>query len=80
MNVEIKKWPTINESILHEDTTNIVIQVNGKKRGIIKIKKDTGEDLLISLIKNDKQLKKYLDTKMIKRKIYIKNKLINLII
>ena len=80
MNVMDQKWPTINENILQEDTTNVVIQVNGKKRGILEIKKNTSEDLLISLIKDDEHLKKYLNTKIIKKKIYIKNKLINLII
>ena len=80
MNVENHEWPTIDENILQEDTTNIVVQVNGKKRGLINSKRGINEIELIKLIEKDEQLKKYLDTKIIKRKIYIKNKLMNLII
>ena len=74
------EWPSINESILKEETVNIVIQINGKKRGIINTKSEINEDELIKLIKNDQTLNKYLYNNLIRRKIYIKNKLINLII
>ena len=33
-----KEWPTFNENILLEEKINFVVQMNGKKRGIIKIK------------------------------------------
>ena len=80
LNLESQIWPSIDESILEEEKTNIVIQINGKKRGIINIEKETEEIKLIEIIKNKNELNKYLKNKNIKRKIYIKNKLINLII
>ena len=72
-------WPTYDESQLEESTNIIVVQINGKKRGIIDTKKDINEDDLIKLISNDEKITKYFDKNKIKKKIYIKNKLINII-
>ena len=70
----------LSENILKEDFTNIVIQINGKKRGLIKTKINTSENELLELIKEDEKLSKYIFEENIKRKIYIKNKLINIIL
>ena len=72
-------WPTYDESQLEESTNIIVVQINGKKRGIIDTKKDINEDDLIKLISNDEKITKHFDKNKIKKKIYIKNKLINII-
>ncbi len=80
--LEIKeiKWPEYDESKLREDIINIVIQFNGKKRGLIKTELNTTEKTLIEKINKDEKLIKYLDDKNIKKTIYVKNKLINIII
>jgi len=78
MNMELT-WPTYNESEFEEKSTIIVIQINGKKRAIINAEKNINEDNLIKLICNDEKIKKYFDENKIKKKIYIKNKLINII-
>ena len=80
LNVKEVNWPTYDENILKEDVTNIVIQINGKKRGLIKTKINTSENDLLELIKEDEKLSKYIFEENIKRKIYIKNKLINIIL
>ena len=51
-----------------------------KKRGLIKIAKDSKEEIILEKIKNDSIIKKYLKDNNIKKKIYIKNRLLNLII
>src|SRR6056300_14343 len=73
------KWPTYNESAFEEKSTIIVIQINGKKRAIIDVEKDINENDLMELINNDEKIKNYLNENKIKKKIYIKNKLINII-
>ena len=80
INVKEFKWPKIDESMLREKMTNIVIQINGKKRGLIQTELDISEDKLFEKIENDETLSKYFKEKKMKRKIYIKNKLINIII
>ena len=80
LNLKNLNWPKYDDSILKEDYFKIVIQINGKKRGIIKAKKDISENELIDEIKKEVTLTKYLKDKKIKRKIYISGKLINIII
>ena len=74
------KWPEADEKFLEDEEANIVIQINGKKRGLINIKKDTEEDNLINIIKNDEKISKYISGKIIKKQIFIKNKILNFII
>ncbi len=75
-----KKWPKVEEKFLTGNNVNLVIQINGKKRSIINILKGTEEGKLIKQVKNDLNIKKYLKNKNIIKSIFIKDKLINLII
>ncbi len=72
-------WPTYDESQLEESTVVIVVQINGKKRGIINTKKDIDESDLMESIYSNEKITKYFDKNKIQKKIYIKNKLINII-
>ncbi len=74
------KWPKYDESLLEEDFVNIVIQINGKKRGILKSKKNILEKEIIENIRRDNNIMKHLNNMNIKKKIYIPNKLINIIV
>ena len=80
LNIEKIDWPTYDKTILIEDKINVVIQINGKKRGLIESQPGISEDNLFEIIIKDEKLKKYLANKEIKRKIYIKDKLLNIII
>ena len=73
------EWPKYDEKFSQDEKINIVIQINGKKRGLMSLKKDTEENEIIDLIKKDNKLIKYLDNKNIKKKIFVKNKIMNLI-
>ena len=74
------EWPTINKEFLIIDEIEIVIQINGKKRSTIKSTKNINEQTLIQLIKKNEKIKKFLKNKKIVRTIYVKDRLINLII
>ena len=75
-----QEWPAYDKNKLMESSIPIVIQVNGKKRGLIEVERDISETNFIELVKNNDKIKKYIENKPIKRKIFIKNKLLNLII
>ena len=75
-----KSWPKIDESYLIKEKVNIVLQINGKKRAIIVSKKNVEKETLINEIKNNTQYNKYLENKKIIRNIYVKDRLINLIL
>ena len=72
-------WPKVDEKFLLEDKVKYIIQFNGKTRNIIVSKQNTNESLLLAKIKEDKKLNEYLNNKDIKKKIFIPNKLINII-
>ena len=73
-------WPSFDKNILQNDDIKIVIQINGKKRSILKVKKDTQEKDVLELIKKDQISEKYLDKKDIKKVIFVKNRLMNILI
>ena len=82
---EIKKnknylWPEVNKKYLKNKEYNIVVQINGKKRGLILIENSINESNLIEKIRETKELEKFLRGKDIVKTIFIKDKLINLII
>ena len=66
--------------MLIENIIKIVIQINGKKRALIETEPNISEENLFVIINKDETLSKYLKQKEIKRKIYIKDKLMNIII
>ena len=73
-------WPKVKEEYLGLNEKLIVIQINGKKRNTITIKDEINEENLMNKIKEMKLVEKYITNKEIQKIIYIKNKLINIII
>ena len=65
-------WPKYDKSLVEEKEIIIVIQINGKKRGIIKTKTHTIEEELMKMIEQEDQIKKYLVNKEIKRRYTLK--------
>jgi leucyl-tRNA synthetase len=81
LNIDEKMlWPEVNEEFLLEENIKFIIQINGKTKKIIVSKKNTSEDLLLEQIKNDNKLNEFLKNKNIQKKIFIPNKLINILI
>jgi leucyl-tRNA synthetase len=77
---KVYSWPKINNKYLENKSLNIVIQINGKKRGLITSENGLDEKDLIKKIEKMEELKKFFDGKSIIKSIFIKDKLINLII
>ena len=73
-------WPQINEKYIENKTSNIVIQINGKKRSIINLETDLEEEEVLEKIKNQKLIDKFIKDRKIIKTIYIKNKIMNLIL
>jgi len=74
------KWPPINKKEIRKETIEIVIQINGKKRGLISCDRNINETKLLNMIKLKDEYKKYLEDKMIIKTIYVKDRLVNLIL
>ena len=73
-------WPEIKDKYLQSNQCKIVIQINGKKRGLILMEKNIKESDLIEEVKKTKELQRFIEEKIIIKTIFIKDKLINLIL
>ena len=74
------KWPSYDKKLLVEEEYNIIVQINGKKRGIFKIPANSDENIVFQEAKKVENVKKNMGSNKIKKYIYVKNRLINLII
>jgi leucyl-tRNA synthetase len=73
-------WPVSDFKQIEKEIFKIVVQIEGKKRGLLLSESDTTEEQLLKRIKEDEIINKFITNKKIKKSIYIKNKLINLIV
>ncbi len=81
LNVRQKnKWPEVEEKYLQEDKVEIVIQINGKKRLTIQSSTDSTEKEVYDQVIKEEYFRKNYDAKNIKKTIFVKNRLMNLII
>ena len=74
------EWPVVNDKYLQEKYVNIVIQINGKKKSLIKIEKDLPDKEVINKVKEDEKISNFLSDKNLLKHIIVKNRLVNFII
>ena len=80
-NIDKQIWPVVDKSALIKNEVTIVIQVNGKLRGNMVISIDNDEEQVKNMALENEEIKKYIpDNVKVKKIIYIKNKLINIVI
>ena len=75
----VDNWPIIDKKNLL-DEVKLAIQINGKTRDILLIKKDLMETEINKIILKKSRAKKYIEQKKIVKTIFVKNKIINYIV
>ena len=78
--ITVEPWPEVNKKYLESSEVIVVIQINGKRRGEVNVKKDCSEDEIYTQIKNIKNINDALKGKNISKSIYVKNKILNIVI
>jgi leucyl-tRNA synthetase len=73
-------WPTFNAELARQDEVEIVVQVNGRVRGRLKVPGGTSEEDLVKMAKADPTIAPHLAGKKIVKCIYVPNKLLNLVV
>ena len=73
-------WPKVDSSLISEEKIKIAIQINGKTKEIIEVKKDLKEENIVNETKKIKKIKDQLEKNEIKKIIFVKNKIINYLI
>ena len=76
----LQKWPEVEKKYLDEEKVSIVVQIGGKKKGIIETKKDTEEKTVMELISKEDRINKNLKNKKIDKVFFVKNRLINILL
>ncbi len=73
-------WPSFDEAKLVRDTITIAVQVSGKMRSTIEVAAAAPEADIIAAAKADEKVQQFLAGKPIKREIYVKGRLVNLVV
>ena len=74
---DIDVWPKVDTKYSLDERIKIAIQINGKTKEVIEVKKDLDEKNVIKECKRIKKINDQLTKNSIKKTIFIKNKIIN---
>ena len=78
--INLSEWPKWDESLIQDEEFKIVVQVNGKVRGELMVMKDEAEEEIKKKSLENENILKYTEGKEVKRVVYVKNKLINIVV
>lgn len=73
-------WPTYDENKMKESTIEMPVQINGKVRGKIVIDADATQEQILEVAKAEEHISPLLEGKPIKKLIYVKGKILNIVI
>ncbi|WP_137598114.1 leucine--tRNA ligase [Paucilactobacillus kaifaensis] len=77
--IAYQKWPTYDPAQLVEDEVEIVIQINGKVKGHLKVAKDAAKDDIEAQALDDERVKENLVDKTVRKVIVVPNKIVNIV-
>ncbi|MCI8622358.1 MAG: leucine--tRNA ligase [Provencibacterium sp.] len=78
--VSAQSWPQFDAALCKEDTVELAVQVNGKLRGRISVPADIAQEEAIGQAKALPEIVKLTDGKTFVKEIYVKGKLVNLVV
>lgn len=73
-------WPKWDKKKIIDETVKIAVQVNGKVRGEIVISNDSSEEEVKDIALKDNNIVPWIENKEIKRVIYVKGRIVNIVI
>jgi leucyl-tRNA synthetase len=73
-------WPKFNESLAKEKSINIAVQVNGKVRDELAVDAEISESEIKDLALKSEKVQKWLEGKAPKKIIYVKGKLVSVVV
>jgi leucyl-tRNA synthetase len=75
-----QKWPVWDQRYTTADTVEIAIQINGKTRGTIWVGATEEENAVVESALNDAAISRFLDGKQIRKRVFVKGRILNLIL
>ena len=78
--VAMADWPTLDETMLVEDTVTMPIQVNGKRRGEISVPKDMPKDEVEALALAEPNVARTIDGAPVRKVIVVPGRIVNIVV
>ena len=75
-----ERWPLLDESALTQTTITMVVQVQGKVRGQVRVAADASKDVILDTAKTEPNVIKHIDGKEIVKEIVVPDKLVNIVV
>jgi leucyl-tRNA synthetase len=76
----LESWPKADLKKMVEPEVKIIVQIDSKVRAECMVKKDASEEEVLSIVRGLTEVEKWVMSKNIARVIYVKNRLINLVL
>jgi leucyl-tRNA synthetase len=73
-------WPEVDERILVDDQIDLIVQINGKLREIIKVDANISKDQALELVMKRETIQKWIGESKPKKIIFVPKKLINIVL
>ena len=73
-------WPKADQALLQADVVKIVVQVNGKMRGMISMPADSADDSVLEAALQDPNVQRYVSDNAIRKTIVVPNKLVSIVV
>jgi leucyl-tRNA synthetase len=73
-------WPTYNSELIVDDRIKIVVQVNGKVRAQLEVSPEISEENVSKQALESEEVQKWIDGSEVKKVIYIKGKIVSIVI
>ena len=74
------QWPTVDENLTKDDTVQIVVMVNGKKRDVFEAAPNTDQEVLKQTAFEREAVKKFTDGHEIVKTIVVPNKIVTIVV
>ncbi len=74
------EWPAYDESKMVDQVITLAVQINGKMRGTIETSPDATEEAVLTAVRTEEQITKWLEGKDLKKVIYVPGKILNIIV
>jgi len=77
--IHLETWPKFDPALTKEETVIIPVQINGKVRDRLEVAVGTSEDEVRAMALASEAVKRSLDSKPVKKVIYVANKLLSIV-
>ena len=74
------RWPAADPSLLEEETSLVVVQVNGRLRARIPVRRGAGEEEVVAAARGDARVAAAVGGARIRKVVHVPDRLVNLVV